>query len=448
MRFKPLLILLFLSTSCVWAQTVTNSPYTRYALGDINSIGSGAGFGMGGFGVAYAPVGQINLQNPANFAMLVRHKPVFDMGLQYKYLNLETASANDQLLSVSMQNLAFAFPAGKRAGFGFGLQPYSSIGYKMVDYQTIPEITEGDVEYQYDGEGGINRIYLGGAYRILSTENATVSVGVTGSYLFGTITHFARTIFPFGSGYYNTRVEKSVLVNDFKYDVGFYYQGKVNDKMWLHVGAVYNSNTNLNARKSLYSANYVETGPFSEYDVDTLQFMDSVSGHLSLPMGLNYGFALDIRPGGDMDSRWLIGVDYKLQDWSKYKEVFEGEEKTDLLKNSYQISVGVQYTPTMVNESNCGMGLFKRVNYRVGFRYNSTQLQLNESDLTETGISFGVGIPISSCNTPTMINIGAEFGERGTIENNLIREQFATVYLGLSLSPWRSDKWFVKQEYD
>jgi hypothetical protein len=43
-----------------------------------------------------------------------------------------------------------------------------------------------------------------------------------------------------------------------------------------------------------------------------------------------------------------------------------------------------------------------------------------------------------------MVNIGLEVGQRGTVTNGLIKEQFFKVTLGFTLN----DRWFVKPKFD
>ena len=57
-------------------------------------------------------------------------------------------------------------------------------------------------------------------------------------------------------------------------------------------------------------------------------------------------------------------------------------------------------------------------------------------------MSFGLGLPLRK--TKSEINLSVEVGERGTTNNNLIKEQFLRFQIGLSLS----DIWFVKRKYD
>lgn len=440
---SSLIIICLIASVLGTGQTTDSSPYTRFGLGTLGGAGLATSLGMGGFGAAYAPTGQLNLINPATYALLINHKPVFNLGARYKYLQLESSEAKDEIINAGLSNVSFGFPIGERAGFGFGMQPYTNVGYKIVNEQTITGI--GNVEYQYNGKGGLNRIYLGGAYQVINNESSLLSLGVTGSYLTGTISNVGRTIFPLSGGYFNTRVENSLIVNDFKFDLGLYYKGKIKDNLYVHTGVVFGTSSKLNARKDLLAVSYIRYGQFAEITVDTAEYVDSIRGYIRLPSSLNYSLALDFRPG---QQQLLVGLDYKVQDWSKYEEVFDDVTTTDLLKNSYQFSVGLQYSPIRDKEANCDLDFFQMMDYRLGFRYNSTYIQLDETELNELGISFGLGLPVSSCNSAAMINIGAEFGERGTLDNNLIRERFASVYLGLSLSPWRGDSWFIKRKYD
>lgn len=54
----------------------------------------------------------------------------------------------------------------------------------------------------------------------------------------------------------------------------------------------------------------------------------------------------------------------------------------------------------------------------------------------------GLGLPVG--NAFSSINLGFEYGRRGTTFDGLIKENYANVFLSLSLS----DKWFVKRKYE
>ena len=75
---------------------------------------------------------------------------------------------------------------------------------------------------------------------------------------------------------------------------------------------------------------------------------------------------------------------------------------------------------------------------------------INDIPLDETGISFGVSLPLGGFYSGNNVsgfsnfNIGVELGERGVNEAGLVRERFWTVRAGLSLN----DLWFIKRQYN
>jgi len=85
---------------------------------------------------------------------------------------------------------------------------------------------------------------------------------------------------------------------------------------------------------------------------------------------------------------------------------------------------------------------FKKIRYRAGAYKESTFLNLMGTQLTNSGISFGLGLPLGRIKS--IVNIGMEFGKRGSIENGLIKENYWRARFGITLS----DIWFVKRKYD
>ena len=79
-------------------------------------------------------------------------------------------------------------------------------------------------------------------------------------------------------------------------------------------------------------------------------------------------------------TKLLLGFDYSMQNWS----VFNSFGQSGLLKNSERISVGLQYIP------NKGAGskepYFKKIYYRIGFRYTDTYLELKNTALKDFAV--------------------------------------------------------------
>jgi hypothetical protein len=58
------------------------------------------------------------------------------------------------------------------------------------------------------------------------------------------------------------------------------------------------------------------------------------------------------------------------------------------------------------------------------------------------GMSLGLGLPITG--SLSNLNLGLEFGKKGTTSNNLVQENYLILNVGFSLN----DKWFVKSKYN
>ena len=63
----------------------------------------------------------------------------------------------------------------------------------------------------------------------------------------------------------------------------------------------------------------------------------------------------------------------------------------------------------------------------------------NES-IKDYGMNFGLGLPLGV----SKIDLGFEFGKRGTSSNGLIEENYFNVSVGLNLGA----KWFEKRKID
>jgi hypothetical protein len=93
---------------------------------------------------------------------------------------------------------------------------------------------------------------------------------------------------------------------------------------------------------------------------------------------------------------------------------------------------------------------FKTMCYRVGGRYKSTRINLAGEPLKDISGSFGFGIPLVKSKSiyadASTFDFGIVVGNRGTVDDGLIREQYTNIYLGLSLSPSFWDRWFKKRK--
>ena len=68
-------------------------------------------------------------------------------------------------------------------------------------------------------------------------------------------------------------------------------------------------------------------------------------------------------------------------------------------------------------------------------------MEVNQQDIKDFGINFGLGIPVGRLSKA---NLGVEFGQRGTDDFGLIKENYLNFMIGVSLN----DLWFIKSMYN
>jgi long-subunit fatty acid transport protein len=209
---------------------------------------------------------------------------------------------------------------------------------------------------------------------------------------------------------------------------GLYYKYNFSNGIQLGAGLVAGTNSKISATENRLGYRYFITSTGVDNVIDTVLNEPSVKGDILLPANIGFGFSLA------KTDKWLVGADYQLQLWEKYRYF----DQPDSLKNSMRFSVGGQYTPSVSTVSN----YFQRITYRAGFRYSNSFLELRNQRIDEFGISFGLGLPLP--RTRSTINLAAEIGTRGTTTENLIKENFVRFTLGLSIF----ERWFIIRKYD
>lgn len=476
-----LIVFVFLVLSTLYAihntsvaQVTNSSPYSRYGIGDLSGKGFAQGFAMGGTNIALqndsTPMFFINTGNPASYSSI--RLTTAELGENFNRTQLQSTNAKKTINNASFAYLSLAFPLNKWWGASIGLIPYSSVGYKVSDHQEINTI--GGVDFLYEGSGGVNQVYWGNGVKplyglprlflkskrytrlkeekkyakvnqILKRKKSwqSFSLGLNASYMFGSFDNTRRSIFPSNSSSFNARTGTITRIGDFYFDYGAQYsytfdslRGRdLKENVKLLLGASFATQTDINAKIDSLSYTYFNTSLGNEIGKDTIQNVQNVKGKIQFP--LSFGFGIGIKKG----DRWLIAGDFAVQNWSTYMAFNKSQE----LKNSMRVSLGAQYVPN--SKANEKGSYYKRMHYRMGGRYAQTLLELKNTQLTEYGLSLGVGFPVGRSfllQNFSLINIGVEVGQRGTTTNGLIKEQFIKATIGFTIN----DRWFVKSKVD
>jgi hypothetical protein len=420
LRLPIILCSLFLSLS-LFSQIRITSPYSRFGIGDLTDNNNAWNMSMGQLGIGTRSPYHVNYANPASFTAFDSLSFVFEGGFNGEFVtlnsNYQTATRN----YASLGYLLFGMPVNKWWKTSLGLVPYSDVGYNVVNIEDYPNV--GTVYRVYSGAGGINRLFWGNAFQPFRN----FSIGLNISYLFGSMERVATVYFLDSANAMNFREAYYVTMNDLSYNFGAQYRAKIKNDIFLNLGAVFTPSLSMAAKTDILGYTFLTNAEGVEIPRDTLGTAEGYKGRIIIPMMIGGGFSFE------KSDNWMVGIDYKWQNWEKFRAF----DQSDSLTNSWQINFGGEVIPNANNYSN----YLARIRYRLGFTYNKTYLRLRGQDLNEYAFSFGFGLPLRGMKT--MLNIGGQYGVRGTTSQDLIRESYFKIVIGFSIY----ERWFIKRKY-
>ncbi|GHA64308.1 OmpP1/FadL family transporter [Pontibacter akesuensis] len=416
-------------THVAQAQVIGNTPYSRYGLGEINHYqGSIRSAGMGGAGISAGNSFQPNITNPA----LLYYNSITNFDLsgfgEIKNLKSETASQRDG--NGNLYNLSLVVPISKRWSSGVGIRPFSTINYEINATSQVQGNPQASIQREYTGEGGLSEVYFAHGVRLFSG----MTVGASASYLFGnTITEASGTVVdPEQAG---TNLARIVQVDrttyrDFLYRAGVNYRKKVKDKLFVGVGGVYSFAADLDAERDITYERRSQEGDLVAFPIAD---EDTVSGTIHIPANWSAGISFDNA------SNLTVAADFSTYQWSKFKDFNGGN---DNLKDSYRYAIGAEYTP----DANAIGSYFQRITYRGGLYYNDTQFQLNGQDIKDKGVTAGFTLPVGrgTIYDLYLMNISLGYGQRGTTDAGLIKEDYFQFGVGFTVN----SRWFLKRRIE
>ena len=407
------------------AQTIGNSPYAAFGIGDVKYDNTTDISSMGGVSTAYI----WDFNNSFNFS-----NPAANKNLELTTLKVEGSNENNFFksdydnMSVTkhssyLSNISIAFPISKKVKFGMGYQPYSSKKYNVL---TTAVLDGGNKQASlYRGEGTISTVQTAVSYQI----TPEFALGLRSNFFFGNVYDINELTFSDAeliNGY-----ETKNKVKTFNFTLGTAYQKNLEKDRKLTLGATYTfGNTGQMETRYMNSTYYYGAGDFKN-NVSIIEEKLSEDKNL-IPMEFSLG------AGYGKDAKWFVGtqVDYKKG------ETIQFLGKPFVNENSYKVSAGGWYLPNYNNFRN----YFSRVTYRYGAYYEKGSLAFNGTKINQFAITGGMTFPFVNKSASRMsgIDLGIELGKRGTLDNNLIRQNFVNLKIGINFA----DKWFNKRLYD
>lgn len=398
-----------------FAQQSTSSPYSYFGIGETKFKGTPEQRAMGGLGILPDST-HINLLNPASYSTL--KLTAISVGGGTTFNKMSSDQASETAKRTSLDYLAVGIPMGK-FGAVLGLNPQTAVGYKV---QTISQ--DNTTINHSVGEGGSNRVFMGGAYQI----TPKLSFGVDASYNFGTIETINDVYLT--STLYSTRVINNLDLSGFNFNLGLMYRTKIKEKYEIYTSAVYSPSYNMDITRNKNAGTLIPTNSGSSYD-DYIEF-DQEKESYTMPSKVSLGAGVGVL------RKWLVGAEITQIGKSPFNTPLSGGTANLDNKNATRFSLGGYYIPKYNSFTN----YFHRVTYRAGVRYENTGLVVNNQTINDMGVSAGLGLPVG--NGFSDLTLAFEYGQRGTKSAGLVQENYFNISIGLTIT----DRWFRKFLYD
>ncbi|MFT4576595.1 MAG: hypothetical protein ACI9SI_001523 [Polaribacter sp.] len=428
---KTFYIFLLIISIKSYGQRSNSSPYSFFGIGQQYSSQSAEQASMGGVGVAFSNIYHLNFINPASFSNL--RFATYSVGMRVNDLTVKDFSGSQKSTSTSLSYINIGFPVSKNSGVAFGLRPNTSVGYSLLN---IVNDSNGDAfeSTRSYGSGGTSTIY--GAFGISVFKD--FNVGLEAEYVFGKTEN--NVLSQRAGVHLATKNHEKVTIKGAGLKVGILYKKEFSNKIQMNLGASFKLESDLTTTgtEHLYSLSVESSG--IEVSRDTLH-STSIAGKLKIPLKSIFGI------GFGKENKWYAALDYEFQNPINVQNTLLASSSAYAYGTSNRLSIGGFYLPKVNSISS----YWHRVTYRAGVRFEDTGLLINTSSsggftkVNDFGISFGLGLPLRSTSN---LNLGVEYGKKGTTMNNLIQENYFNFKLSLSLNAVGNLAWFQKRKID
>jgi hypothetical protein len=412
MKFN-ILIIFILFTCSVYSQS--SSPYTRYGVGDLKYSFSARQQGMGQLGVSLLDKAHISTTNPASWSDFNRTR--IEFGLTYNGVSISNNRSSYFTAETELEGFTFGFPVSSEYGVGIamGLIPYSRISYQAVQNYQSTDTLISDYSISYEGKGGLSKLFIGSSYRL----PFDFSIGATLDYYFGNLNYYSKITFK-NENNYTADYNLAYRPTGFGTTLGF-----ISSNINKLLNADFLSDLRLGGSINLVSQLNTDTilTTTSSILVDTIAQSRT---KMELPLRINLGLSFIL------GKNYLVTIDYSSQNYNNFKIA---DRTNNNLRDAFKFSTGFEFIPTQ----QLGMSFWERVNWRFGLSYEQTPYYFNNTGINQYSVFAGTTFPLGIDNS---IDLAVQYSIRGTTENNLLKENFIKLNLGISFG----ELWFIRYD--
>ncbi len=402
------------------------SSYSIIGLGNINWTGYSHNAAMGGLGITYNSKFFLNHTNPALAAS--NDEAVFQAGGIIDYRTISDNDENYTTATGGFKDLGFNLPiVPKKWNLGLSLNPYSSVNFGFLQVNEGGGPGGNDIGTLVTGTGGLDEVSIANGFKFKN-----LYVGLEASLIFGSINKEDRfqlgdvTEVAFGTTVVDTRKSYSSLNTT----LGLVYKLPLGTNKWLNLGGYYTPDLNLRQNSFVTFENRIAAG--TVISADTLVDDSLEKKTVRLPAKLGIGVSYEAL------QKLMVGFDFHMQDWADYRDE-DGQALTSYTR-SFRIAVGGEFIPDIQTNK-----LSNVISYRFGVHFERTPFLVNNQNVNDLGINFGASIPLNAFWGLSHLNLGVTLGQRGNVENGLVREDYVKVHFGFSI---QDVTWFTRTRFN
>lgn len=431
---KLIILAVFLVVSiCVSAQDGTYgaySPYSVYGIGDISKEGTAYNKSKGGTGIATRNRKFINYLNPA--AVTARDSLSFmaDFGLVQNNTVFKQGDLKSGHNTFNIYDFVLSFPIYRSSAFMVGITPYSDVGYDFSSVETDPAIigNTGNITYDSYGNGSVYQAFFGAGV----TFWKKLSLGAEAIYYFGNLDKITKMDYT-DQSYRSLNSGSELTVRGVTGKFGLQYEQELGGEVSMTIGATYRMGTDMKG----YSTNFRYATQSSV--TDSLRHTVDTLGARGMRFGDEIGVGIAVSGG----EKWSAEFNYLRSDWRK-----SGFDSAP----GFAVSGGSVFSSTVSQSFRAGFEIvpnrndmrsyLKTCSYRVGAYYDQAYYKLDGNNVNSIGVTFGMTLPVYQWHNG--ITLGVDLGQKSSNRNNMIRERYATFFIGFNIH----DLWFRKIQYN
>lgn len=384
----------------VFAQN-TNSPYSIYGIGDIDYKMYNRTSGLAGTGLALRSSEYLINNNPAGIAGLTRSFYLFNAagaGKTVQFSGTPVTADNSNSKDFWIKGISLSAKINGFWASSFGFNQYSNVNYKFTGSKQVVGTTSQYL-ISYEGDGGLNDYYWTNAFSV----GKHLMLGVKSSFMAGSINQseiisdqaLLATIESTQQDYYY----------HLKFEYGGIFYTSLNKNWDFSIGGKYSTKTKMPAERTL-NVTQNNTAVVTNYYIKTNDF--------SLPQTAGIGIALT------HNKKSTFVADYNFENWQQLGIQGAGW----LLTNNNRISAGYEISRRATNYGR----MILENSLQFGAYYNTGYLNINDTQISDFGVTIGTAGNLRGL----LYNLSLDIGQRGSRANDLIRENYFQLTIGIT----------------